>query len=49
MSADDAVKQIQDTYDRLVTEGYQYDWWSSWSEEQWDEVTPKEIPEDYSK
>ncbi len=48
ITSEEAVAQIQSTYDRLVTEGYQYDWWSSWTDEQWAEVTPATIPESYA-
>ena len=48
ISAQDAVEEIQSTYERLVTEGYQYDWWSTWTDEQWETVTPSTIPESYA-
>lgn len=41
-----AAQNVQDAYKTLVKEtGYEYSWWESWSDEQWDSVTPKEIPE----
>lgn len=41
-----AAQNVQDAYETLVKEtGYEYSWWEAWSDEQWDSVTPKEIPE----
>lgn len=46
VTPEEATEQVQDAYDTLVREtGYQYNWWESWTDEQWDSVTPKEIPE----
>lgn len=48
MTAEQACAEIQSTYDRVVDYGYDYDWWESWSEAQWEEVTPEFIPESYA-
>lgn len=41
-----AASQVQDAYETLVKEtGYKYSWWDTWTDEQWENVTPKEIPE----
>ena len=46
VTPEQAAQQVQDAFDTLVEEtGYQYDWWEAWTDEQWDAVTPKEIPE----
>lgn len=41
MTAEDASQELQNAYDTLVREQeYQYDWWNSWTEEDWARVTP---------
>ena len=46
MSAEDAASYVQDQLDTLVSqEDYVYAWWDSWSEEDWQEVTPATIPD----
>ncbi|MDD2503972.1 MAG: extracellular solute-binding protein, partial [Clostridia bacterium] len=37
-----AAQAMQDVYDKLVKEeGYKYNWYDSWTKEDWDAVTPK--------
>lgn len=46
MTPEEASASVQAAYDRLVEETeYQFDWWNTWSDDDWDEVTPQEIPE----
>lgn len=46
VTPEQAAEQVQNAYETLVEEtGYQYDWWEDWTDEEWDSVTPKEIPE----
>ncbi len=44
MSPEDAMDDVQSTFKRLVDQGYSYDWWEKWSDEDWSEVTPQEKP-----
>lgn len=45
-SAAEACDTIQSTWQRLVEEeDYSYDWWNTWTDEQWAAVTIAEIPE----
>ena len=48
-TAEDAVQEIQSTYDRLVEEGYVYAWWDEWTEEDWAKVEPAFIPDTYGQ
>lgn len=46
MTEQEAAKYVQDTLDTLVREeDYVYDWWNAWTQEQWDNVTPKTVPD----
>jgi raffinose/stachyose/melibiose transport system substrate-binding protein len=46
MTEKEAAAYVQETLDKLVSEeGYVYDWWDEWTDEQWDSVTPKTVPD----
>ena len=46
MSAEEAATYVQNTLDTLVKEeDYVYDWWNTWTPDQWAEVTPNSIPD----
>lgn len=45
MTGEEAAKYVQDAYDSTVSnEGYVYDWWNSWTEDDWAAVAPPYIP-----
>jgi raffinose/stachyose/melibiose transport system substrate-binding protein len=45
MTAEEAAATVQKAYDTLVEEkNYSYDWWNTWTQDDWAKVTPKEIP-----
>mgnify|MGYP001022892708 CR=1 FL=1 len=45
MTADEAVQRVQTAYETLVEEkDYSFDWWNTWTEADWQKVTPAEIP-----
>lgn len=44
-TAEEACKSVEKTLARLIEEeDYIYDWWNTWSEDQWKAVTISEIP-----
>ena len=46
MSSQDAAQYVQDAYTKVCEEkDYTYAWWESWTQEQWDAVTPTKIPD----
>lgn len=46
MTPEQAAQGVQDSYDNLVREkDYTYDWWNSWTEEDWAKVRPSSIPD----
>lgn len=46
MTAEEAADYVQGTLDTLVSEEeYVYDWWNAWTEEQWNMVIPKNVPD----
>lgn len=46
MTSEEAAAYVQAAYDRVCEEqDYVYAWWESWTEEQWDNVTPSSIPD----
>lgn len=46
MTAEEAAEYVQETLDKLVSEeDYVYDWWESWTDEDWDNVTPRTVPD----
>lgn len=46
MTSQEAADYVQQTLDTMVSEDdYVYDWWNSWSDEQWQAVTPGHIPD----
>jgi len=46
MTSAEAVQYVQDTYKTLLEEqDYSYDWWTTWSDKDWEMVTPKAIPD----
>ena len=50
MSAEDAAQSIQDALDTIRSQrDYDAKWWLSWTQEQWDKVTPKTIPPTYGE
>ncbi len=41
MTAEEGTETVQAALDRIREEtGYQYDWWNSWTESDWERVTP---------
>lgn len=45
MTPDEAVQTVQNAYDTVVAEKeYTYDWWTTWTDEDWAKVTPQ-LPE----
>jgi raffinose/stachyose/melibiose transport system substrate-binding protein len=41
ITPENAAKAMQDIYEKLVREeGYQYNWYDAWTQEQWEDVTP---------
>lgn len=49
MTPEEAVADVQSNYDRMLSEGYIYDWWNQWTEEDWEKVTPSWVPETYGE
>lgn len=50
MTPEEAANKVQDTFDTMVKEKeYKYDFWSDWTDADWEAVTPKFIPESYAK
>lgn len=46
MTAEEAAAEVQRAFDTLVAEkDYSFDWWTSWTENDWEAVTPTYIPE----
>ncbi len=46
MTSAEAVDAIQKRYQTLVKEkDYTYAWWTTWTKEDWDKVTPQSIPD----
>lgn len=46
MSSEEAAQSVQDAFDKLVQEqNFSYDWWTKWTESDWEKVTPKSFPE----
>ena len=46
MTSQEAAEYVQKAYDTVCEEqDYTYAWWESWTEEQWDNVTPSVIPD----
>lgn len=44
MSPEEAMQDVQSTFERMVGQGYVFEWWEEWSDEDWSEVTPAEPP-----
>lgn len=45
MTSEQAVQRVQTAYETLVEEqDYSYDWWTRWTDADWQKVTPPEIP-----
>ena len=46
MTSQEAAEYVQKAYDTVCEEqDYTYAWWESWTDEQWDNVTPSVIPD----
>lgn len=46
MTSQEAAEYVQKAYDTVREEqDYTYAWWESWTDEQWDNVTPSVIPD----
>jgi len=46
MTAEEATQRVQDALETLIEEKeFQFDWWSTWTAEDWDKVTMKNLPE----
>jgi hypothetical protein len=46
MTPEEAVMSIQDAYDTLVAEmDFSFDWWNSWTDDDWAKVSPPSIPD----
>lgn len=46
MTSEEAAAYVQKAYDTVCEEqDYTYAWWESWTEEQWDNVTPAVVPD----
>lgn len=46
MTSGEAAAYVQEAYDTVCEEqDYVYAWWESWTDEQWDAVTPSVIPD----
>ncbi len=46
MTSQEAAAYVQKAYDTVCEEqDYTYAWWESWTEEQWDNVTPAVVPD----
>lgn len=49
MTCEQAAQSIQTALDTVYSQrDYDPEWWNSWTQEQWDAVTPSVIPPDYS-
>lgn len=45
MTAEDGVQTVQDAYNTVVAEkSYSYNWWDSWTADDWAKVTPATLP-----
>jgi raffinose/stachyose/melibiose transport system substrate-binding protein len=45
LTPEEAAANVQEAFDTLVAEkDFSYDWWTSWTAEDWAKVTPSEIP-----
>lgn len=45
MTAEDGAQTVQDAYDTVVLEKqYSFNWWDSWTTEDWAKVTPASMP-----
>jgi raffinose/stachyose/melibiose transport system substrate-binding protein len=45
ITAEEAAANVQEAFDTLVEEKeYKYDWWTTWTADDWAKVTPAEIP-----
>ena len=50
ITPEEAAANIQTTYETIIDErAYTYNWWDSWSDEQWAAVTPKTIPASFAE
>ncbi|QRN82054.1 carbohydrate ABC transporter substrate-binding protein [Chloroflexota bacterium] len=46
MTSEEATQAVQNALDTLIEEeDFQFDWWSTWTVEDWDKVTMKNLPE----
>lgn len=46
MTSEEAAAYVQEAYDTVCEEqDYVYAWWDSWTEEDWDKVTPTVVPD----
>ncbi len=46
MTSEEAAAYVQEAYEKVCEEqDYVYAWWESWTDEQWDQVTPTVIPD----
>ena len=38
------MANVQQTFERMVEQGYRFEWWAEWTEEDWAQVTPAQEP-----
>lgn len=50
MTCEQAAQSVQDALETVrMEQNYDARWWESWTDDQWDSVTPKEIPQAYGQ